>query len=190
MRQKNKQSVQLRPTTQKVLVLLLGGLALGLSGSPSNYFRILKNIQKDWLSINNKALHNAIKSLYRSKLIDAKENEDGTITMFLTEAGKTRAISYNIESIFIKPMKKWDYMWRLVLFDIPESKKKARNALSQVLKNIGMLQLQKSVFISPYECKDEINFVIEFFQLKQHVRYAIIQHIDNELDLKNIFHLL
>ena len=33
--------------SQKVILLLWGGLALGLSGSPKNYFRILKAIGKE-----------------------------------------------------------------------------------------------------------------------------------------------
>ncbi len=48
---------------------------------------------------------------------------------------------------------------------------------------------QKSVFISPFECKDEVNFVIEFFNLRPYVRFITATEIDNALHLKNQFGL-
>ncbi|MDP2669081.1 MAG: CRISPR-associated endonuclease Cas2 [bacterium] len=179
----------LGPAAQKILLLLLGGLVLGLSGSPHQYFSVLKTIGKDWERINKRALHNAIKNLYRSKLIDAKDNSDGTTTLSLTNKGKTKALTYQIDEIKVRPMKKWDHKWRLVLFDIPESRKKARDALSLKLKRAGFYKLQKSVFISPFECQEEIDFVIEFFSLSPYVRTILADHIDNELHLKTIFNL-
>ena len=56
-----------------------------------------------------------------------------------------------------------DGEWRIVIFDIPEKFKKAREALRMKLKELGFLELQKSVFIFPYECEDEINFIVEVF---------------------------
>jgi DNA-binding transcriptional regulator PaaX len=181
---------RLGPTAQKVILLLLGGLVLGLSGSPRQYFRVIKNIGKDWKRINDRALHNAIKSLYKSKLIDAKDNLDQTTTLILTKKGKNRALTYQIDEIKIKPMAKWDGKWRMVLFDIPEKHKKGRDALSRVLKNMGFYTFQKSIFISPFECGDEMNFVIEFFNLRLYVRSIIATKIDNELDLKKHFDLI
>lgn len=181
---------RLGPTAQKVILLLLGGLVLGLSGSPRQYFRVIKTIGKDWKRIDARALHNAIKSLYKSKLIDAKDNPDMSTTLILTKKGKNRALTYQIDEIKIKPMTKWDAKWRMVLFDIPEKHKKGRDALSRVLKNMGFYKFQKSVFISPFECGDEINFVIEFFNLRPYVRSIIATKIDNELDLKRHFDLI
>ena len=44
---------KLRPTTQKILLLLMGGVALGLTKSPKQYFRIIKGVQKNWEWINH-----------------------------------------------------------------------------------------------------------------------------------------
>lgn len=86
-------------------------------------------------------------------------------------------------------MKKWDSQWRIVIFDIPERFKKARNALSLTLKKMGFYPLQKSVFVHPFECADEIDFVIEFWNMRPYVRLVLATHIDNELHLKNHFGL-
>jgi len=76
---------------KKVLLLLTAGLALGLTHSPKQYFRILKSIPKEWHEINRQALWRAIRSLYKSKLVEEKYNKDGTVTLVLNEQGKKKA---------------------------------------------------------------------------------------------------
>ncbi|OGF70137.1 hypothetical protein A3H65_04425 [Candidatus Giovannonibacteria bacterium RIFCSPLOWO2_02_FULL_45_14] len=181
--------IKLKPISQKILLLLLTGLALGLTRSPKHYFRILKSAKSDWDRINQKNLHRNIKKLYKTKLVYSKDNQDGSTTIVLTRLGKEVALTYQIDEIKIPTMEKWDKKWRLVLFDIPESRKKARNALSRTLKNIGFLQFQKSVFIHPFECSNEINFVIEFFNLHPYVRLVTANELDNEPILKRRFGL-
>lgn len=189
---KTKQKIRrekLGPLSQKILLLLLAGVALGLTGSPIGYFKIIESVAVEWSKINKRALHNAIRRLYKSNLIDAKDNQDGSVTMILSGKGQKRALTYQIDEIQIPKMKKWDGNWRIVLFDIPEKHKKARDALSLTLKKIGFYKFQKSVFIHPFECQNEIDFVIEFFSLRQYVRYLTAHKIDNELDLKHRFRL-
>jgi len=84
---------------------------------------------------------------------------------------------------------KWDGQWRMVIFDIPEDLRKARDALRSKLKELGFCELQKSVFVFPYECKDEIDFIVEFFGVREYVRYGILRSIDNDPHLRRIFHL-
>lgn len=175
------------PVMQKVIMLLYGGFSLGLSGKPDRYFRIIKNISKEWEAINRRALRNAIRKLYRSRLVYIQDNNDGTVSMILTEQGHKKALTYDIDSISIKPMKKWDARWRMVVFDVPEKFKKARNSLSLTLKKMGLHRLQKSVFVHPFECKDEVDFVVEFWNVRPFVRYVITHSIDNDFHLRDIF---
>lgn len=182
---------RLGSTAQKVLLILLGGLTLSLTTNPKYYFRVIDTIKRDWERINENAkryaFNRAIKSLYQSKLIDAKDNPDGTVTLILTKQGKALALTYDIENIKILPMKRWDGKWRIVLFDIPEKHKKARDALSKTLKRAGFYQFQKSVFVHPFECRNEVDFVIEFFSMRSFVRFILADHIDNEFHIKKYF---
>ncbi len=183
-------SQRLGETQRKILLLLLGGLALGLSGSPGRYFQILKAIGEEWREINNQSLKRAIKSLYGSKLIAEKQNADGTITIVLSDRGKQKALTYDLENMEIKKPKQWDKKWRVVLFDIPETKKKIREILRFHLKKLEFYEFQKSVFVHPYDCEDEINYLIEFYDIRKYVRYIVAESIDNELHLKEYFNLL
>lgn len=174
---------------QKVILLLEGGLTLGMTTRPDKYFQIIKGISKEWQEINKRTLKDAIRTLYASKLVGYKSNEDGTVSLTLTDAGKKKILQYDPNSIKIKKPMRWDGFWRVVIFDIPEYKKKARDALANRLKYLGFYPIQKSVFIYPYECKDEIDFITEIFDLRPHVRFILAKEIDVDLDLKSRFKL-
>lgn len=176
-------------TQKKILLLLMGGLALGLSGSPARSFKILKEIKKEWKEIERQSLRRAIKSLYQSKLIKEEENPDGTITMILTDKGKEKALTYNLDEMAIKKPKQWDGKWRIVLFDIPEKMRKIRDAFRHHLNQLEFYEFQKSVFIHPFDCRDEIDYLIEFYNARKFIRFIIAESLDNELHLKTHFKL-
>ena len=181
---------RLGPIQQKIILLLLGGVGLSLSRTPKQYFRVVKEVSKEWKKINKQSLEKAILNLYKSKLISERENSDGSLTMVLTDKGKQKAITFNIDSMEIKKPKIWDKKWRMVLFDIPEKHKPAREVLRETLKRLGFYEYQKSVLIHPYHCQDEVNFVIEYFDIHPYVRIVTAMELDNELHLRKIFNLV
>jgi len=174
---------------QKVLLLLLGGLALGLSHSPKTYFKILKGIAKDWEEIERRALKRSVFSLYGAGMIKETKNKDGTFAMTLTKRGKKRALAYDFDKMKIKKPEQWDKKWRIVLFDIPELNKKERDALRFHIKKLGFLEYQKSVFIYPYDCKKEIGYIVEFHNIKKFVKFIVADLLDNEKYFKKQFGL-
>ncbi|MEK7562216.1 MAG: hypothetical protein AAB509_00850, partial [Patescibacteria group bacterium] len=147
---------------EKILLLLMGGLAFGCSYTPQNQWKVIKTVSNEWKNINKKELHAEIHRLYRSKLVKKITNPDGTFTFVLTDKGKLRALTYNFENMKIE-RKDWDGKWRFVVFDVPEKFRIGRDALRGKIKKLGFYELQKSVFIFPYKCQDEIEFIIEFF---------------------------
>jgi len=166
--------------------MLLGGAALSFSYSPRRFFKVIKKIGKEWNRIKEKELRGKIRSLYRSKLVGLKENKDGTLRLELTERGKRKALTYDFEKMKIV-RQRWDKCWRIVIFDVPEKQKSARDALRAKLKRLGFHELQKSVFVHPFDCKSEIDFIAEFFQLAPFVRYGVLKEIDSAVHLKKIF---
>lgn len=180
----------LGPVGKKILLLLNSGLALSLTRRPDAYFRIIKSVAKEWRKINERSLREAIRKLYRSKIIDYRESKDGTVKLVLTGVGQKKVLVYDLDKIEIKKPPKWDKLWRLVIFDIPEYKKKGRAVLVAKLKEMKFYSLQKSVFIHPYECQNEIDFIVEIFGLVPYVRFLRVKDIDIELDLKNKFRLI
>jgi len=166
---------------------LLGGLALGLSGSPKQYFKILGEINDDLKEIDKQALERAIESLYESNMVEEKKNKEGVITIVLSKEGVKKALTFDLENIKIEKPKKWDGKWRMIMFDIPEKKRNVRDALRHNIQNLGLYEYQKSVFIYPYNCRDEIEYIVELHKAKKYVRFVVADEIDNELHIKTIF---
>lgn len=126
--------------------------------------------------------------LRRERLIDFSE-DDGEAKVVLTEAGKKQVLQYRLEEMKIEKPKRWDKKWRLVIFDIPEKLKRARNALREKLNELGFVQLQKSVWVHPYDCRNEIDFIAEVFDTAPYVRLAEADRIDGAEFLKEKFDL-
>jgi len=174
---------------EKLLLILLGGLAFGCSYTPGKQRMVVKTILKELIKLNKNELQEGIAYLYRLKYIDKNQNEGNLSAMFLTKKGKLKALNYQLDNIKNKK-EKWDGKWRMVAFDIPNKYKKGRDALRQKLKRIGFCKLQESIFITPYNCKKEISDLVAFFELDKYVRIGILESIDNDKYFKKLFNLL
>ena len=177
-----KQTKRLGATQRKILLLLLGGVALSCAHSSKRQWQIIKEIHEGWQDIKRQAAERALDALYESNLVEARANADGTHTLLLSEDGRRRALTYRITHIKIEPSKIWDFKWRIIMFDIPEDEREKRDALRDHLTRLGLRKLQHSAGITPFDCKSEIDF-------KKYVRFVIAQHIDNEDHFKRIFKL-
>jgi len=145
-------------------------------------------LDKEFEKLSKKHLTESINALYGNKMISYRE-QGGVAEIVLNDFGKTQALSYELEKIKISKPAKWDKKWRIVIFDIPHALKKKRDILRFRLKHLGFVQLQRSVFVFPYECLKELTFIIEFYSLRKFVRYIVAEHIDSGLDLKKHFGL-
>ena len=176
-------------TKEKIILLLASGVVLGLSRSPRNYFKVLKGAAKEWKEINRNKLVRIVREFYNDRLVDYKEDKDGSVKIILTKEGQKKALKFKLDEMEIKKPVKWDGEWRVVIFDIPERFKKAREALRMKLKDLGFLELQKSVLVLPYECEDEIDFIVEVFLIRPFVRFVRAKSFTNEEQLKIKFGL-
>lgn len=128
-------------------------------------------------------------TLYRlkSKKMVTMYYKDNEEVVEITEKGKKRLLKYEFNEMKIKIPKRWDGLWRIVIFDIPEKRKKVRNAINLKLKELGFYPIQKSTFIFPYECRNEIDFVAEHFFARKYINYIVAKEIDDSKKLKKFF---
>jgi DNA-binding transcriptional regulator PaaX len=85
--------------------------------------------------------------------------------------------------------KKWDHRWRIVTYDIPEEKKKGRDILHNILKKWGCVEIQKSVFLTPFECKEEVAIATKEYHLNSHIFYFVTSEILNEKKYRRHYNL-
>ena len=118
------------------------------------------------------------------------ENRGGQIYISLTEEGKKKAGKYQIDDLEIERPKKWDKKWRIMIFDIQDKQKIKREALRGKIKELGLFQLQKSVWIYPYDFSKEIKILRDFFGLtKDEMKIIIASTVEDDGKLKEFFKL-
>lgn len=139
-------------------------------------------------SSERRKIMRALDKMKERKLVITYE-KDGLDVVEITESGKKKILSYNLENIKIIRPKKWDGYWRVIIFDIPEKNKKARRVLSLKLNDMEFFPLQKSVFVCPFECDNEIGFVAEFFGVRKYIKRILAKEIENEDILKRFYNL-
>jgi DNA-binding PadR family transcriptional regulator len=145
--------------------------------------------EKEWKKYNNKAIYNKFHYLKKKRLINI-ERKNHQIYISLTKEGKKKAGWMQIDDLKIKRPKKWDGKWRAVIFDIAQLRKTERDIFRGKLKELGFHSLQKSVWICPYNCKDEINLMRDFLGLsKKEVRLLVVEDMEDNGYLQNIFKL-
>ena len=85
--------------------------------------------------------------------------------------------------------KRWDGKWRMVIFDVPESKRRVRDRVRFLLVAIGFLRLQNSVWVYPYDCEEVITLIKADMRIGKDVLYIIADAIENDKNIKAHFKL-
>ena len=109
-------------------------------------------------------------SLARQKLVDIEE-KGGVVRIQLTARGKRKVLSFALDGMQIKSPSRWDGRWRIVAFDIPEKKRRARDIFRQKLKELDFKEFQQSVWAHQHPCLEEISFLVHLYELESYVTY-------------------
>ena len=191
---KNKLSLPPRSNVNESLIKILArDLLYEIPKYDSRFVLIrvvLETIARENPRLNEKQVRKSLYNIKNKGYIEQKiikNNKEGaTIKFEFTKKGKEILRGYEFKDIQIEPMKAWDRKWRFIVFDIPEKSRYARNIFRDKLKHLGFFMLQQSTWIYPYECKKEIDFILEFLSLRAYVLFFEVK-IDNDAILKKYF---
>jgi CRISPR/Cas system-associated endoribonuclease Cas2 len=106
----------------------------------------------------------------------------------ITELGQAR-IQLEVAQLEGKKKQEWDKRWRVVMFDIPERRKKVRDRLRKTMDKFGFVRLQDSVWVYPYDCEDLIALTKAEFKIGADVLYLIAEFIERDKHLREHFKL-
>lgn len=148
---------------------------------------IAPNIVQLLKPINNRAKYQYKRSL--KKLI-----KNDVIYLFgeeikLTPKGKELIKKIQFEEIDINRPDQWDGNWHLVCYDIPEDKKRVRDYFRRKLINLGFKIIQDSLWVIPYECKEEIAVISQNLGISPFVAYLNTTYLPNQDKLIKYFNL-
>ena len=107
----------------------------------------------------------------------------------LTEAGDKRLRQWELQEYKFKHPYQWDKKWRVIIFDIPEKKKKVRNQIRNLFIPAGLFRLQDSVWVYPYDCEDIVGLLKTDLGVGRDLLYMIVDEIENDRHLREEFDL-
>ncbi len=108
----------------------------------------------------------------------------------LTKKGTDRLLYWEASGFNIKKPTKWDKKWRVIIFDIPERKKKSRERIRWIFNRAGLVRLQDSVWVYPYDCEDVVTILKTELGIGKQVLYMLVDEIENDKRLRKAFNLL
>lgn len=171
--------------------LLYSGAIAIASTSPYFVPRLLPELKK-YISykLNNKNKFRRSFYYLKSKGLIKIENKKGQIYISLTIEGKKKAGIYQIDDLKIKKPIRWNKKWWILIFDIEDKHKIKREALRGKIKELGLYQLQKSVWVCPYDFQKEIKLLREFFDIKDsNMKIVVASEIENDKNVRIFFGL-
>lgn len=137
--------------------------------------------------INIARINQEIKRLQKRGLVEIIKRKKGLEEIKLTKEGKEKLKRYKIDQLKIEKPKKWDGKWRIIIFDIPIKKNNSRRYLRNKMKNLGFYKLQASVFVHPYPCLEVVNYLRDFFGVKEEVEYLEVEKLESQNKLLGHF---
>ena len=160
--------------------LFLSGAIMVAVSSPYFSLHLMRKGFSQYRKSEKRKAESAFAYLKRKGLIELRR-KGYDVEIMLTKEGRKRAGKYRIDDIFIPRPKKWDKKWRVVIFDIPTSSNFVRNVFRKKLKEFGFQQIQMSVWVYPFPCKEEIDLLREFLGAdKKQICLMEVAKMDND----------
>jgi len=124
--------------------------------------------------MDSMSLKNQLRALYgadhKSSLTEAmsrvltagdieRKVEKGQVSYILTSQGWSKL--HEKIPVLKFQSHKWDKLWRIIIFDIPECNRGTRQALRSKLIKLGFGQWQRSVYVTPFPLEGEISAYLQ-----------------------------
>lgn len=139
-----------------------------LMGDQNPIFRKYRHDQ------NIRGLEQIIYYLKKNNYIKVK-NLENKKAIIVTKKGLSKALkaSFKIQ----KMEKRKDGKWIMIIFDIPQNHRKARDLLRSVLKNLGYKMFQQSVWVTPYDVSEKTEKLLQIYSLDKYVKIFLIEEL-------------
>lgn len=130
--------------------------------------------------------HVAFGRLKKKSLVKFTDKDQFT----LTERGRRILLEFEIDDIKLPDFspRNWDGNWRVLIFDIPEINRAARDIFRNKIQELGFYTLQKSVYVTPRPCEREISGLARMLRINKGVHVLEARKLGlNETEIKRFF---
>ena len=173
-----------------ILQTVLTGGFLTMAVVAPNCLQLLKYVGNDKSKRNRSYyIKSTISKMIDQGLIKFQKGNSGKKYLKVTPKGLEELEKYELKEKVIKKPFRWDRKWRIVIFDVKETRRSDRDKLRRQLVNLGFYKLQNSVWVHPYKCQEILTLFKARFHLGWSVIYAEAEEIENEKKLLAHFNL-
>lgn len=161
------------------LTVTSSALAAGLL-IPNLLIGLEKPLEKFWQHMDKRERERELRRVLSYMKTNQLIRDDYKHGLQITDKGRKRLEKTNFDKLAIEPSQKWDQTWRLIIYDIPDTRKASRNALTAKLNRLGFYQLQRSAWLHPFSCRQVIEGVASHLQIDEYISYIETFAIDNQ----------
>lgn len=155
-----------------------------------NAIGVLKRLDRNWdTKLSPRRRVSQTLSRLRQKGLVNISNKSGEKRVVLTQKGKNLLQKIDETKFHIRKPIRWDGRWRMVIFDISEDRRTTRDMFRNLLKKVGFVQLQGSVWVYPYDCEEVVKLIKTDQHLGKQVIYSIVDVLENDTWLRRHFKL-
>ncbi len=130
-------------------------------------------------------IRKVLERMERQGLVRVYERRGETVAR-LTPRGERELSRYTMKEKSLKSWR-WDKKWRIIIFDISEKRRYARDRIRMHIEELGFVKLQNSVWVYPYECEELVSLLKADFEMGKEVLYIVAKEIEGEAFLKKRF---
>lgn len=131
---------------------------------------------KNYTDISRQNIYNSAKRLQENGYLE-KIKDKNKVYYKITIAGR----KWIDRKLFDR--EKWDGKWRIVMYDVPEEEKRKREYLRRKLVELGFKQLQRSVWVSPFDVLDDVKLLVEENNLHNNFWYFWADSFTNDEEI-------
>lgn len=127
------------------------------------------------------ANNNAKRALYYLKRtgVIRFHKTGGELLCSLTKLGRKRMERLSFEKMYIPKPVKWNWRWWLVAADIPtKDYERAAEALRYKLLQVGFKALQRTLWIHPYDPREQLQEIVKHYHVAHFVTVMEISRLD------------
>lgn len=107
----------------------------------------------------------------------------------LTESGKNALGEMIARQPDQRKHVRWDGRWRVVIYDIHDSRKTTRQKLMRTIREFGFVRLQDSVWVYPYDSEALLILLKSYLKTGREILYMVVEKIEGDETLKKHFEL-
>lgn len=134
-------------------------------------------------------LRTLLKRMLESRYLSLKTLPDGSSLLTLTDKGKLKLLRYNLQTMTLRKPETWNGVWHIVVYDISQFNRHEADLFRNMLKRFKMLQLQRSVYIYPYPCENEIEFLRAYLGVPEAITFIRTTDIEHASVYRKHFRL-